>query len=77
MQPPLGDRLFDLAVMIFFAWAMGWTVLLSVSTLQYVFPNRAEELEWALQSSRKAVEPILKYTGLAILFLLVVWFLAS
>jgi hypothetical protein len=58
MQPPLGDRLFDLAVMIFIAcWAIGWIVLLGLTALQYVFPKRADVLERAMNAAFQADWP--------------------
>ena len=70
MQQALGDRLFDLAIEVFFlSWAAGWVVLLVVMALQYVLPAREAALERILQRFGRVLAPALKYTGLAALTL--------
>lgn len=78
MNEPLGDKLFDIAIVTFaIVFVVGWTLLLSISILQWAFPNRSDSLEFFLQKTSKPLTVLQRYSGYAALILLAIRFIAG
>ena len=62
MVPPLGEKILDWLIIIFFAcWGSMWIILLLITLIQIVFPKLEGKSENLLQKSGTIYRPIQKY----------------
>jgi hypothetical protein len=78
MNEPLGDKLFDIAIVTFaVVFVVGWILLLSIMFLKWALPNRSVSLEFFLQKTSKPLIVVQRYAGYTALILLAIRFIAG
>ena len=73
MNEPLGDKLFNIAIIVLVVgWAFGWILLIGVTLIQKLIPSVETNAENFLQKTMRPLKYLTKYAliAAAILFLI-------